>query len=313
MNKFTINEGVIQVPPYLLKESLKELMKHYIRYIYDIIPDREAYKQLTYQGKPLPVISDAYRLLGMKDNDYNITEIEYDHSEVKYSDEDGTTHFKLAVTLTDGKTTKGAYSITSNAIVFFMKPYTDEIREEMWIFDNNYFDEDEQGRQEILDTMMFKETIEHHIEELYKSAKGTIHHELAHMIQYQYLKDKDEKQVSGSKETPEEYYSGNVEFSPHILSAIDDFETFVEAIDPHKIDKYRYDLFKIMTALTNKRHIFYDDYSDEKPKNVSETQYTIKFINHNRNFFEALKSKNEKKYRKAVKYLMNELKKRNVL
>lgn len=313
MNKYTINEGVIQVPPRLLKESLKELMKHYIRYIYDLIPDREAYKQLSYQGKPLPVIGDAYRLIGMKDGDYNITEIEYDHSEVKYSDKEGETHFKLAITLTDGGSTKGAYSVTSNAVVFFLKPYTEEIKDEMWIFDDNYFDADDEERQNILDVMAFKETIEHHIEELYRSAKGTIHHEIAHMIQYQYLKDKSEQQVAGTKETPEEYYSGNVEFSPQILSAIDDFETFVDAIDPNKTNKYRHDLFKIMTALTTKRHIYYDDYSDEKPQNVSETQYTIKFINHNRNFFEALKSKDMKQYRKAVKYLMTELKKRNVL
>lgn len=308
-----LNEGIIEVPERLLNECLMEVYNFYVRYIYDYLPDRLAFEQLSYDGQSLHVPSSDYRLIGIKNDQYVMTTIDYHHEEIKYSDKKGKATFNLGVTLADKGKTLGAYSENYNAIILFLKKYTEMMDEQSMVFDENYFNSSEEERKDIVDMFDMERDVERYIKQLLRDVKSTIHHELAHMIQYQYLKDKDPKQVQGGTETMKDYLTGQVEFSPHIISAIDDYETFVTDVDKIGHTQYRKDVLKIITAISNKTLIYYDDYTGESPKSVSESSYRMNYISPNRTFFEMLKSENPKQYKKAVKYFYDEVKKRGLI
>ena len=287
---------------------MSEILKVLIRFVYDAIPDREVFNVLTYDGKPLPVLGDDYRILGLSaKNQYNIIEMDYDVSEIKYTDETGERSFKLVVTDKDVGKTKGAYSASSNAVLIYIKSFTTLVHDEFFYMDATYFDNDVEERKYLTKTLMDSPNeIERLIKRTMQTIPSTLEHELAHMIQYEFLKPKHEKQVSGGKDDPDSYYNSEIEFSPQIISSIKDYTDYIEYVDKENNKSYRADIFKYLVGLTEKSVYYYEDYTG-KEQIPGEPSKFRELISANRHFYNSLKNNDIAQYKRAVKYTYSAL------
>lgn len=313
MKKYNINEGIIQVPPQLIDDVIDEMFLVMARYVYDLIPDRSVFDQFTYDGNPLPIPSDEFRIIGLDNDQYWATEIPFDESLIKYTTSTEKSIFKVYVGVKYKKGMKGAYSPKHNAIILTIPEFLHNIKDEFFYMDDTYFDNPLDERKSLVSGLMESPSeVEKAIKDQLVSLKPTIEHELAHMIQFQYLKDKSPEQVGGGKDSADEYYSGQVEFSPQIISSLRDYEIYINKIDHLDNKQYRIDILKFLFAMTEKSVYYYEDYTGENPK-VSEHSYFHSLIRGNRAFFEVLKRKNVSQYKKAVKYMTNELQRKGIL
>lgn len=309
MNNITMNEGIIQVHPKLIQDASEEVLKTLFRYVYDIIPDRSVFRFLTYNEQPIPVVDSSYRILGLSyKNEYNITEMEYDEKLIPYSDKKGKGKYGLIVT--EGKSkTKGAYSPNANAVVIFIDKNTlRDFSDAFFWMDDAYFDMTMEEKKDALELMDVSNDIEKTIKRFMERLPSTLEHELAHMIQYQYLKDKSKDQVKGvgdSSSDPEGYLKSNVEFSPQILSALKDYKLYIDKVDKENIKAYRLDILKYLLGMTEKSVYYYDDYGTQEV--YGEQSLFRELIEGNRAFFTVLRRTSPNQYKKAVKYLISQL------
>lgn len=308
MTNFTINEGVIQVHPSLIKDAEDEILKSLFRYIYDLIPDRSVFELLTYKNSPMPVIDSSYRILGLSHkNEYNVTEMSYDKELIPYTKDKGTATYGLIVTEAKSKT-KGAYAENVNAVIIFIdKDTLRDFNDAFFWMDEKYFDMSDSEKRDAMELMDVAREVDVAIKKFMERLPSTLEHELAHMIQYQYLKDKSVEQVKGtdSKTDPEGYLSSTVEFSPQIISALNDYKLYIEKVDKEDIKEYRLDILKYLLGMTDKSVYYYDDYGTKEV--YGEQSLFKELIEGNRAFFTVLKRKNISQYKKAVKYFINRL------
>ena len=309
MIKYTINEGIIQVHPQLIQDATEEILKTLFRYVYDLIPDRSVFNLLQYDGSPIPIIDSSYRILGLSHkNEYNITEMTYDEKLIPYSDKNGKGKYGLIVT--EGKSkTKGAYSPNANAVVIFIGKNTlKDFSDAFFWMDDAYFDMTMDEKKDALELMDVSRDLEKTIKRFMERIPSTLEHELAHMIQYRYLKDKSLDQVKGvddSRSDPEGYFKSNVEFSPQIISALRDYKLYIEKVDKEDIKEYRLDILKYLLGMTEKSVYYYDDYGTQEV--FGEQSLFHELIQMNRSFFVTLKNKKPNAYKKSVKYFMSQL------
>ena len=309
MKNITINEGIIQVHPQLIHDASEEILKTLFRYLYDLIPDRSVFGMLTYNDQPIPVVDNTYRILGLSNNnEYNITEMEYEENLIPYSNKKGKGKYGLIVT--EGKSkTKGAYSAKANAVVIFIDKNTlKDFRDAFFWMDDAYFDMTLEEKKDALELMDTSREVEQTIKRFMERIPSTLEHELAHMIQYQYLKDKSLEQIKGvddSSSDPEGYFKSNVEFSPQIISALKDYKLYIEKVDKEDIKEYRLDILKYLLGMTEKSVYYYDDYGTQEV--FGEQSLFHELIQMNRSFFVTLRNKKPNSYKKAVKYFMSQL------
>lgn len=313
MKKYSINEGIIQVPPQLIDEVINELFLVMARYVYDLIPDRSVFDQFTYGGKSLPIPSDEFRIIGLDSDQYWATEIPFDESLIKYTTSTEKSMFNVFLGMKIKKRMKGGYSPKHNAIILTIPEFMTTIQDEFFYMDETYFDYPlDKRKSAVSDLMESPSEVEKAIKDQIINLKPTIEHELAHMIQFQYLKDKSLDQVSGGGDSADEYYGSQVEFSPQIISSLRDYENFIKKIDHLDNKKYRIDILKYLLAMAEKSVYYYEDYTGENPK-ASESNHFRKLIQGNREFFDVLKRKDMSQYKKAVKYITNELQRNGIL
>ena len=309
MIKYTINEGIIQVHPQLIQDATEEILKTLFRYVYDLIPDRSVFNLLQYDGSPIPIIDSSYRILGLSHkNEYNITEMTYDEKLIPYSDKKGNGKYGLIVT--EGKSkTKGAYAENVNAVIIFIDKNTlRDLNDAFFWMDDTYFDMTMEEKKDALELMDVSNDIEKTIKRFMERLPSTLEHELAHMIQYQYLKDKSKDQVKGvddSDTDPEGYLKSNVEFSPQLISALNDYKLYIKKVDKENIKEYRLDILKYLLGMTEKSVYYYDDYGTQEV--YGEQSLFRELIEGNRALFTILRRTKPTQYKKAVKYFISQL------
>lgn len=163
--------------------------------------------------------------------------------------------------------------------------------------DDSY--ENDMGAQAKLKTDLFPMEFQRNLLPLVRKAIGTLEHELAHAIQHLVIRHKDQFKVnSGYGDKGSEYYKSDVEFSPQIISAVRNFDAYIESLN-FVLPTQRMKIF--MYAI------------GEKPFSELEidTKRTIRLLNNARTFFSTLKDQKPKAFKKAVKIFYNELQRRD--
>lgn len=307
MKNINMNEGIIQVPPELIRGAMDEILKVLFRYVYDLLPDREVYHLLEYNGEPLPIIDSSYRIIGLSERDqYNVIEIEYDTNIIPYTEQQRKATYGLIVTDSKKRKAKGAYSSANNILIITVDKNTiRDLQDAFFWMDEKYFSMSMEEKKDALDLMDTIREVDVAIKRFMRQLPATLEHELAHMIQYQYLKDKSAEQVKGDDGSIEGYYKSNVEFSPQIISALRDYQLYIQKVDKDNIKEYRSDVLKYLLVMSDKSVYYYDDYGTSMVP--GEQSLFHELIEGNRAFFEILKNKKPKQYKRAVKYFINAL------
>jgi hypothetical protein len=146
------------------------------------------------------------------------------------------------------------------------------------------------------------------LEDGYDRSLGTLHHELTHYIQYKILSRGHEKQIDNSGKSisaaetdkaNEEYHSSQIEFDPWIKSIVKDIQSVYKKIK-RKYPAYEFrPLVDFLTGAAPR----------SKANNHVERFETDAFVpTKPYAFFTDLKKVDTKKWKKAIKYLMAELK-----
>lgn len=324
-----LQEGIIRVPKLMTKQCMSETLKFISTIIIRGSDDPELFKNhLNLDYIPPHVLKDygvAYDIKADIGQILGIT-LEYDERIVKYSQKTGTATYLFGAGILGEKAkTLGMYLPKSNAVVVNLyklwKDLESELSIKTWVGHGEQAEENYQNtplpeRIEILQGVIQPE-INRYINDFMSSLDATIEHELAHLIQYRYLRDKHEDQVSDgdyrSDDMPDaaKYYGSQVEFSPQVISAIRGMETYVDDLKHENLDRryfkfvLRYLVGEIKTAaeLTGKLK----DANIETPKSGRSHTSLWKNINDNRNFFLALRDNKPKVWRVAVKYLTTEI------
>lgn len=137
---------------------------------------------------------------------------------------------------------------------------------------------------------------------LVKKAMATIEHELAHAIQHLIIKHKDQRKLNKGydQDSNDEYWKSPVEFSPQIISAARNIETYIDG-------------FSIMQPSKRMQVMLYAIGEKTFDQLNLDTNADINILDNSRQFFKTLKAQKPKAFKKAVNILYNELKKNDVL
>lgn len=321
-----LNEGVIKVPPILIHKCKVEILKFISTTVLSTLDDSMFFKKhasidliptFRYYG-------DAYDLHGEDDNILGV-KINYDESVIPYYEgENNIGTFMLGVgIIRKNPKTMGIYVPTSNTIIINLLPLWKDLEYEMALDMYSWFGNKEKGKI-AYHNLTLEEKIEFlndfiigsintNVNKFMKNVNSTIEHELAHLIQYQYLKKKSVDQVSTYDSNDLDafkYYASQVEFSPQIISAINDLAVFVDIIgDQAEPEYFDYVVKYLIGEIPNESSLI----SKIKENNIKGPDNPFlgsgDVIKGSRNFFRLLKDKKPKAWRKAVKYLTTEIKK----
>lgn len=269
-----LSEGVIQVPDELV-DYVTMITKKFLKgYIYC-----NFHKGLIHElEKTMGFFSTNknYLVCDFEDASGEYHTYDVDVSNVKYTD-------KTTDTLGIGI----AYQNSTTNAMFL--PDRDAILINLFHFIKN-IEPLKQDSDDAKEIMMRYELVDaaNRIPEIYESfvrrLRSIIKHELAHFIQFKYLADKSEKQIS----TDGEYHQQFAEYSPWIITSIENIKLAKDVIN--------------IKELVN----FVIGVSDIEPKGLLFSGHSKSILN-SRSFFRKLKDHNPKQWKKAVKYLINEL------
>lgn len=271
-----LSEGVIQVPDELVDYVTmitKKFMKGYIYCNFHKEFINELEKTMGFFSS-----NKNYLVCDIEDSSGEFYEYDIDVSNVKYTDRTTDT---LGIGIAyQNSNTHAMYLPDKNAILINLFHFIKRI-------DDLKQDTDDADTEEI---MMRYELVDAstripEIFELYvKKLKGIIKHELAHFIQFKYLAEKSKDQIS----TDGDYHQQFVEYSPWIITTIETIQ----------LAKNEFNIKELVNFVVG--------VDDSEPKGLVWSEY-VNAIYNSRMFFKQLKSDNPKQWKKAIKYLINEL------
>lgn len=159
---------------------------------------------------------------------------------------------------------------------------------------DDFYDDDPEARNN-LKTDIFPMDFQMALLPLVRKAIGTLEHEYAHAIQYLVIRHKDQiKTNKGYDAIGSEYWKSEVEFSPQIITAARNFETYIESLN--------------FVPPSQRMKIFMYVIGEKTfPELDIDSTHTIGILNNSRTFFSTLKEKKPKAFKKAVKILYDEL------
>lgn len=317
-----LQEGIIKVPPILIHKCRKELLKFISTTIVSASDDSVLFRrhlsidyipEFKYHGDAYDLYAEVGEILGVK--------VEYDESLIAYSDDNGKSSFILGAGIIEkNPNTHGIYLPERNTIIINLHTLWKNVRDSIslydWFGEGNegkiaYENETLESRIDVLNTFI-RDDLNRHVNHFMSTINSTIEHELAHMIQYQYLKKKSVDQVTSYDDTKDavKYYSSQVEFSPQIISAINDIAAYVgevgDEVSPEYLDYVvKYLVGEIPNAAT--LHRIAKEQGIQSPSDPFLAFSST--VDNSRNFFLVLRDKKPKAWRKAVKYLTTEIKK----
>lgn len=318
MKHTELQEGIIQVPSILISKCKLKLSGMISTLIYNELPDKTLFEYFKSNivKQPSPGDLEKYSI-NPENNRTQAFFIQYQERDVIYSDLKGRNEFIFAGGLYEDRFA-ASYYIEADAIIINLKSIYNSIRNTFEIFfDDDMMSRDKKVVEKSLVSYAIPKSINSHIEKFMLNSIGSIEHELAHMIQYKYLKQKSEKQVHSDSEynsDDDKYYTSNVEFSPQLITAKESFSSIIEMLQDHvEYDKaYNRKLFDFVVCISDLFPDIRDYIGDNSLKNSYKVRASIETIK-GRDFFKSLKTSDKDKWKTAVKYLYTDLYKKGLL
>lgn len=300
-----LSEGVIKVPPPLLKNYYK----HLLRVISTTII------QSIYRGEFLTDSDiDIYNEYGIEFKDYgdnyniantdgkrltsNITvnELNFPYGKV---DRDITIQFQFDNDLTHSNGYYRAIDDDKGTVVISLH---DIVQKAFRTISIDSFYEDDEDLLSNLKSGIFPMEFNMTLLPLVKKAMNVIEHELAHAIQHLVIKHEDQLKLNKgyNQGSNDEYWKSPVEFSPQIISAARNIETYIETLE-------------IMNSSKRMEVMLYAIGEKTFDQLNIGTNSDINILDNSRQFFKTLKNKKPKAFKKAVNTLYTELKKNDVI
>lgn len=321
-----LNEGTIKVPDYINKKILNYLKGAIDQITYDLFPSEQKFLHDELDSSEYLFgdnVDPSRNLLEkLKDNEKPVAyTIPYNLEDVAYTQTTGIDDIKfMMVYWPNREQTVGFQGMDTHDNIVVGVNLSKLIDSLQYIYtfamsgEFKKYSKDEQVEE--FKIMGYDEMIGSAVKSFLQNAISTIRHETVHAFQQKYLKDKHPKQVETPKgDSMEDYFDSEIEFSPHIVGAISDFKEYMKALREYLSSKnvqseipkeYKIGLFYKMIGESSKSpHI--TDYVDEDVSIDKEIHLRQNLISPNIAFYKALKSKNRKKWKKAVKYTYNEL------
>ncbi len=277
-----IKEGVIHVPDHLvnyIKEIVLDMVGNYLGQIFN----EKYHRHFIVNGRSIVnnkshLTIDVNDVEGIQGSMYHL-----DVRDVPYTDK-STDKVLIGVQLVN---TNSMYVPSHNAIAISVKEPIEFINRI-----SDYPTDDMEDLDAYYELVEIFKRINAMLGTFSNSLNGTIKHELAHFIQFQYLSKKHPKQSgvddSYSEDDLHAYYQADIEQSPHVISAIEVFNHNAPLATVTPIEYFKY-----LVGMTDNGGKFTKN--DTLPTNSV------------RNFFITLKNNNKSKYKKAVKYFASNI------
>lgn len=308
-----LSEGLIKIPKYLILRCNREILKFisttilkdsdspellvgmdfaiFKKYHVDFADYGEAY-DLT-MGETLAV-----------DVSFHSDDVAYDTGKMK-----GNISFMIGATINDNKKKDNGWFIPKKNIVII------NLYRVFRYLPSEYNMKDMLGSDKEpidINDPMVKDFVESSVNEINRdiskfitSIQSTMEHELGHLFQELFFANKRNKpyDVFNPSDSPNEYITSEIEFHPTITSIVNNFVALRD--NSRDVDR---DLFKsLFDFVTTKKHI---DPNIDMSGVDTESENRVK---NGQLFFSALKEKDIKMWKIAVKYLYTELERLDIL
>lgn len=277
----SLNEGVIEVPDNLVKYVMDRVFKFIGNHLGEEF-DKKYHDNFTVKGRMIVNNIDHYQIDG--GDTLSAATFTIDVSNVKYTERD-IDELSIGVHLYNNN---HMYLPEKNVLAISVKKLFDII-DRVNVKAENPSEQDDY--YELVDTFA---VINKNLDIMYDTLKASVKHELAHFIQFRYLKDKHSKQAEIASDYDDDdkdaYFSSDIEYSPQIISAIEIFKNNIQYSGDITPKEY----FRYMVGMRDGRRI------PLMTDGVQNDETAVKF-------FSTLKRKNLTKYKKAIKYFVNNI------
>lgn len=313
-----LNEGLIEIPPYIIKKARREILK----YISTTMMKKTDVPG-AFNGAPMDIYKseklvfkyygDAYDL---SDGDTLATPIKYYHEHVKYAEKENLTGEAIVMIgcSIDAKrsSTLGLYINSRGDDIVVINLYKlfryldDELEILPWIGGDLdvAMETNPESTQETIDYSI--KTIDRDISKFMEYVDSTIEHEMGHVFQNKYF-GKANMEVVPSSSGAYDYYASDIEFHPTLGGIVKNFKVFYDKnITDETPKEFISIVFKRLVGLDIPLPEWekYNDYY-----NIGD----LLMLMADRNFFQALYAKKPDKWKTAVKYLHTELNKLDIV
>lgn len=318
----TLNEGIIKVPPEILNNSMEVLKGMVTAIVINELPLLYIIKDLSDESPDLYAnLSDEKIKKYTLKNEMAFVKVSYNESSIQYANSNEDNSFYFGIMDRDG-TTKALYNNKYDVVFVNVSNLINSLQNTFNIFFDTEIlhSNDQEFVRKTLKTTQADKTINGKIRAFLNEAKGSVEHELAHMIQFKYLKEKSPEQVSVNKNYDSdnsEYFNSSVEFSPQIISSINSMESIYNIAEDNmdntkELMKTVFDLITFVKLDKEKLQELMMEVENKRERNrlkdaIQELAYGT------RPFYKHLKEKSDKRWKIAVKYLYSELYKKGIL
>lgn len=277
----SLNEGIIDVPDDLVKYVAERILKFVGNHLGKEF-DKKYHDNFKVKNRMIVNSIDHYEVNG--GDTLSAATFDIDVSDIKYTDRD-VDKLSIGVHLHNHN---HMYLPDKNVLAVSVKKLF-EIIDRVNVKSENASEQDDY--YELIDTF---NVINENLDKFHDTIKSSVKHELAHFIQFRYLKDKHSKQAEIASDYDDDdkdaYFSSDIEYSPQIISAIEIFKNNIQYSGDVTAKEY----FRYMVGMRDGRRI------PLMTDGVQNDETAVRF-------FSTLKRKNLTKYKKAIKYFVNNI------